>query len=192
MKKIFIIEHLEKEMWPWCIIEYENSAKLVKPNKLIITNVKEGKYKFGENADIEKKSVEDMQLDWKRVCILDPKAKVELKPEDKENFDYFVFGGILGDETFNGRTGDELTKRLPAQAEIRHIGNKQFSTDNAVFVTKLIIDGKKLNEIKMQDNAEISIKEGESVILPYCYPILKGKPQISSKLISYLKKKKEF
>ena len=31
-----------------------------------------------------------------RVCLLDPAAKADLKPEDGESFDAFVFGGILG------------------------------------------------------------------------------------------------
>lgn len=32
----------------------------------------------------------------KRVCLLDPQAKEELRPEDGEVFDVFLFGGILG------------------------------------------------------------------------------------------------
>lgn len=190
--KTFIIEHLETEMWPWCIIEYENSAELIKPHKLEITNVKSNNHSFDNKIELKKESIVDLNLDWNRVCVLDPKAKEELKPKDKDKFSYFVFGGILGDEKFNGRTGDELTSKLPKNVSLRHIGNKQFSTDNALFVTKLIIDGKELKDIKMQDGVEININEVEDVLLPYCYPMYQGKPQISSKLIEYLKNKKEF
>ena len=63
------------------------------------------------------------------------------------------------------------------------------STDNAVYVVKQIIKGKKLNEIPFQDKAEIKINDVESTILPYKYALIKGKPMISKELITYLKKK---
>ena len=189
-KPAFIIEHLEKRTWRWCEIEYENAAKLIKPYPLIITNLKKGNKVFEKFAKLEKKSIVDMDFNWERVCVLDPKAKEELKPEDKEKFDYFVFGGILGDEEFNGRTGKELTERMSKKVVLKHLGNKQFSTDNALFVSKMILDGKKLSEIKTQWQAEIEINEVESIILPYCYPLVDGKPQMSPALIRYLKLKK--
>ncbi len=188
---IFVIEHLEKEVWPWCRIEYSNAAKLIKPWKLIIANVN-SKETFGDNVEIKKESIADMKLDWRRVCVLDPKAKEVLQPSDKENFDYFLFGGILGDEEFNGRTGKELTEKLPKKVFLRHLGSKQFSTDNALLVTKMILDGKKLDQIPMQWQTEIEINDVESIILPYCYPIVNGKPQISDELVEYLKNKKGF
>ena len=36
----FIIEHLEKKLFEWCLIEYEHISKIVGKNNLIITNVK--------------------------------------------------------------------------------------------------------------------------------------------------------
>ena len=35
-------------------------------------------------------------IEGRRVCLLDPSAKVELTPEDGEKFDWYIFGGILG------------------------------------------------------------------------------------------------
>ena len=32
-----------------------------------------------------------------RICLLDPQAPAELAPEDGELFEWFVFGGILGE-----------------------------------------------------------------------------------------------
>lgn len=189
-KPTFVIEHLEKRTWRWCEIEYENAAKMIKPYPLLITNLKKGKKGFEKFAELEKKSIVDMGLNWERVCVLDPKATEVLKPEDKNKFDYFVFGGILGDEEFNGRTGKELTERMNNKIVLRHLGEKQFSTDNALFVTKMILDGKKLEDIKTQWQAEIEINEVESIILPYCYPLIEGKPQMSPALIEYLKRKK--
>ncbi|HVY01589.1 MAG TPA: SAM-dependent methyltransferase [Candidatus Nanoarchaeia archaeon] len=189
-KPTFVIEHLEKRVWRWCEIEYENASKLIKPYPLLITNLKRGKKEFSKFAKLEKKSITDLDINWERVCVLDPKATEVLKPEDKEKFDYFVFGGILGDEEFNGRTGKELTERMSKKVVLKHLGEKQFSTDNALFVTKLILDGKKLEEIKTQWQAEVDINEVESIILPYCYPLVDGKPQMSSALVEYLKRKK--
>lgn len=40
-----------------------------------------------------------------RVLLLDPKAEKELSPEDALEFDYFLFGGILGDDPPRDRTG---------------------------------------------------------------------------------------
>jgi ribosome biogenesis SPOUT family RNA methylase Rps3 len=189
-KPIFVIEHLEKRIWRWCEIEYENSAKLIAPHTLLITNLRKGKNEFSKFAKLEKRSIVDMDIDWKRVCVLDPKATTELTAEDRNKFDYFVFGGILGDEQFNGRTGKELTERMSKDVALRHLGEKQFSTDNALFVTRMILDGKKLSEIPMQWEAEVEIKDGESILLPYQYPLVDGKPQMSDKLVTYLKRKK--
>jgi len=37
------------------------------------------------------------EIKSERVCLLDPAAQTDLKPEDGEVFDAYVFGGILGD-----------------------------------------------------------------------------------------------
>lgn len=189
-KPTFVIEHLEKQVWRWCEIEYENAAKLISPYPLLITNLKRGKKSFEKFAKLEKKSIVDMDIRWERVCVLDPKATEELVPADKDKFDYFVFGGILGDEEFNGRTGKELTERMDKRVVLKHLGDRQFSTDNALFVTKMILDGKRLSEIDMKWQAEVEINDIESIILPYCYPLIDGKPQMSEALVDYLKRKK--
>ncbi len=35
----FIIEHLEPELYPWCLIEYKHISKIVGKNNLIYTNI---------------------------------------------------------------------------------------------------------------------------------------------------------
>jgi ribosome biogenesis SPOUT family RNA methylase Rps3 len=77
-------------------------------------------------------------------------------------------------------------------AESRNLGKKQFSTDNAVYVLKEIIEGKELKDIKFQNKLVLKINEIESIELPYYYPLVNGKPRISDKLINYLKNKNEF
>ncbi|MEK6899131.1 MAG: SAM-dependent methyltransferase [Nanoarchaeota archaeon] len=187
--KTFIIEHLEPKLWKWCEIEYKNISKLVGKENVWFTNIKDNGRKLVSYGKVFGKSVRTMQL--KNSCILDPDAKETLTPEIAKNYEYFIFGGILGDEKFNWRTRDELTKymkNIPAF----NLGNGQFSTDNAVLVTNEIIKGKELGEIEFKDELEIKIKKGESIILPYRYPLINGRAQISSELVRYLKKKKDF
>ncbi len=183
---IYIIEHLEKELWPWCIIEYEQISKTIGKEKVWFTNIKaRDKHKLSNFGKVFVESVKTLNL--KRTCILDPDAKTILKTSDKDNFDYFVFGGILGDNPPRKRTYPELTIFMK-NSETRNIGKEQFSTDNAVFVVNEILKGKKFEEMNFIDEAEIKLNKIESIGLPYRYPILNGKPRISKKLISYLKK----
>ena len=71
-----------------------------------------------------------------RVCLLDPKAPKPLGPEDGELFDWFLYGGILGDDPPRDRTA-ELRK---LGFEGRHLGPVQMTTDTAVGVTKIIVE----------------------------------------------------
>lgn len=190
MESIFIIEHLEPELFPWCIYEYEHISKIVGSNNLFFTNIKKSDAsklsKFGSVFD---KSVKDLKLE--KVCVLDPESNTTLSASDKSKFQYFVFGGILGDYPPKKRTKAELTKFLP-QAETRNIGKAQMATDNAVFVTKEILNGKSFSDLKFQDNLTIQINKIESTDLPYRYVLKNGKPLISEKVVKYLKNKKEF
>lgn len=93
-----------------------------------------------------------------KVCLLDPKAPLVLSPADGAPgaFEFFLFGGILGDDPPRDRTG-ELRK---LGFETRHLGSVQMTTDTVSFrrflsyrelaetllqalgVTKIIIDDK--------------------------------------------------
>src|SRR3989344_4588506 len=39
-KQIYIIEHLEQKLWPWCVIEYKHISKIAGKNNLWFTNIK--------------------------------------------------------------------------------------------------------------------------------------------------------
>jgi len=187
----FIIEHLEPEIYKWCLIEYKNISKIVGKNNLWFTNIKKNGKNIKElkkHGKIFSKSVKDMEL--VSACVLDPEAKKLLTPKDKNKFRYFIFGGILGDYPPKKRTKKELTKFIKGNA--RNIGKKQFSTDNAVFVVNEILKGKEMKEMKFKNKIEIKINKIESIILPYYYPIIRGKPMISQAIIKYLKRKKDF
>lgn len=62
-----------------------------------------------------------------KVCLLDPRAPRVLSPADGAPgvFEYFLFGGILGDDPPRDRTG-ELRK---LGFETRHLGSVQMTTD---------------------------------------------------------------
>ncbi len=186
----YIIEHLEPKMWKWCQIEYKHISQMVGRPNLWITNVKKGSIPLQKCGKVIKKSV--VQLPLSKACVLDPDAEKILTPVDARNFDCFIFGGILGNDPPQKRTGPELTSLFMYPIETRNIGSKQMSTDNAVAVVQQIVQGKKLEQLPFQDGIEIDLKEGESIIFPYRYLIVDGKPLISTELVEYLKRKKGF
>lgn len=189
---IYIIEHLEKSVYPWCLIEYKNISKIVGKENLWFTNIKrqsKAAEELKQYGKVIKESVTKLNL--KDPCILDPEASKLLVPEEAKSFNYFIFGGILGDYPPRKRTTPELTSKIK-NAEARNIGKAQFSTDNAVLVTKKIADGTPFEQIEFQDTLTIKINDIESIDLPYSYPIINGKPQISEELVKLLKRKKGF
>ena len=143
----------------------------------------------------EKKRIFELGLNANKFCILDPDTEKVLTPEDAKRFDYFIFGGILGDDPPQKRTGPELSYFMP-NVEKRHIGDKQMSTDNAVLTTKLILDGKNFEEINFIDSPELQFDEFRFLELPYRYVNVGTKekpiPQMSKKLFQFLKNKKGF
>ena len=189
---IYVIEHLEPKLWEWCEIEYKHISKIVGKDNLLITNIKskeeQEKLKSYARVKSDGKSIREIkEISLKNVCILDPEAEKELNPEDAKSFDYFIFGGILGDFPARKRTEVELTKFIP-KAEKRNIGNGQFPTDNAVYVVKQIASGIPLSKMKFKDEIEVRINKIESTIFPFRYVLINNKPLISKELIAYLKK----
>ena len=187
---IYIIEHLETDLYEWCIIEYKHISKIVGKENLWITNLPKGSPQLSLYAKIISESVTKLKLDSKEICILDPEAESTLTTADKNNFKYFIFGGILGDHPPRKRTQDELTKFIP-NVQTRNIGKEQMSTDNAVYVVHKILSGTPIEKIQFQDEIEIPLRDGESTIFPYRYALVNGKPLISPELIKYLKNKED-
>ena len=188
MKQIFIIEHLEPRVWNWCKIEYKSISDIVGKENLWFTNIKR-KNKYLEGlGKVFKQSVRELGL--KEACVLDPEAKEMLTPKDSEKFKYFIFGGILGDYPPKKRTKKELTQFL--NFETRHIGKKQFPTDNAVLVVKKISQGRRFEDMEFKENLNIPVNEFLSVDLPFLYVVEDGKPFIRPAIVNYLKKKKGF
>ncbi len=196
----FIIEHLEPELFEWCFIEYEHISEIVGNNNLVFTNIKnkdnQNKLRKLGNVFNEKFSElnEKLNFNKNKICILSQYAKKTLETNDKNRFEYFVFGGILGDKPAKRRTGDILKelKDNKIKFEERNLGSAQMPTDNAVYASKKILDGAKLNDLKFIDEVEVQINENESVSLPFRYIVDNNNLIISEKLVEHLRKRKEF
>jgi len=184
----YVIEHLEDELYEWCIIEYRHISKIVGKDNLIFTNIKTNDAeRIKDIGKCYQQKVSELKL--KKACVLDPEAEKTLNPDDSKNFEYLVFGGILGDHPPKQRTKKELAVQ---GAERRNIGKEQFSTDNAAAVCRNIVSGIPIEKMKFIENIEIDIAEGESVQFPFKYLIVAGKPLVSEELIQYMKENEGF
>lgn len=189
----FIIEHLESELYKWCLIEYEHISTIIGKNNLILTNINKRYFKkLKKYGTIYEKSI--CELNFENICVLSQYSKKTLTTKDKNKFQYFVFGGILGDNPAKKRTSTIIKnlKNKKIKFETRNLGNKQVPTDAAVFIAKKILEGKKLSDFKFVDKIEIEINENESVALPFRYVVDDNKLIINEKLVEYLRRKKEF
>lgn len=100
----FIVEHLDPEMGPWSLLEYQSIAEesALAGAAFYLSSVPKTSHfppelKAAKNLTLEHRSVEDIYSKAKhRVCLLDPAAEKELSPQDGNLFDAFLFGGILG------------------------------------------------------------------------------------------------
>ncbi|RMD58469.1 hypothetical protein D6825_00740 [Candidatus Woesearchaeota archaeon] len=180
----YIVEHLEPEVYPWCILEYKHASRTVGKENLLITNVKDKRLE--EFSQTTEKSVKEIKLE--RACVLDPEAPEKLTPEKAKEFENFIFGGILGDNPPRARTKEELQLNYPRY----NLGEKQMSTDTAIIVTHKIVMGEPLEKMKFKNGITINIAEGEEVQLPYSYLVVDGKPLIAPGLEKMLKEQESF
>ncbi len=189
----FVIEHLEPELYEWCLIEYQHISKIVGKNNLIFTNInKKDIKKLKRYSVVFDKSFTKLRLN--NICVLSQYSKKTLTTNDKNKFEYFVFGGILGDSPSKKRTQKLINnlKKNKIKFSTRNLGDRQMPTDVAAFVTKKILEGKKLDDFKFVDELEIEINENESITLPFRYVVDNNKLIINEKLVEYLRKRKEF
>lgn len=184
----FVIEHLEPKLSEWLFIEYSHAAKIVGNERLLITNVKKARElrKLNKIARVDHGRVHEI-FKQRELIVLDPQARRGLSPTDFSGKRAVVVGGILGDDPPLGRTRELLTQFLPG-ALARNLGKGQLAIDGAVYVAKQVSDGKSLKEVSVQLGLEIKLSKTRSTFLPYAFPLVKGKPLISGRLITYLKR----
>lgn len=121
-----------------------------------------------------------------RVCLLDPKAEKELAPEDGDGrFEWFLFGGILGDDPPRDRTAELRKLGFPN----RHLGPVQMTTDTALGATKMVVQDKvPLQEIPYVDFPTIVFNAKESVEMPFRYIVRNGQPVLPVGMREHLQK----
>ncbi|KAK4054415.1 hypothetical protein OIV83_000909 [Microbotryomycetes sp. JL201] len=162
----------------WVSLEYSQMLKLAAPSKVVFSSLskqsvasldrlltQKGAQPQQFEADTRNISqlIKDQGVDMARVCLLDPKGEKELEPQDIESFDWFLFGGILGDDPPRG----ELRK---LGFTGRRLGPVQMTTDTALGVTKLIVqDGIPYEKIPFVDHPTIKFDDHESVEMPFRY-----------------------
>jgi len=174
-----VIENLEP-LGKWVLYEYEHSYE-VAGDLLLITNARIEGLPSTERRFYE-------VFDLNKVIILDPKAERKLEPEDLVEKDAVVIGGILGDHPPKGRTWQLLSSKFP-QAEVRNLGKLQLPIDNAVLVTKLVMEGKRLEEIEIARGLKFEcsfLRAKRTVVLPFGYVVYEGKPFVSMKVLKLL------
>jgi len=122
-KYCIIVEHLDPELEDWQILEYRCIAEESQSQSwdFLLSGLESAtqvqKLLDLPSTNLTEQSVEALystQDQRKRVCLLDPKAAQDLSPEDGEEFDIFLFGGILGDDPPRGihKSPDEPMARL--------------------------------------------------------------------------------
>ncbi|KAF4345440.1 carboxypeptidase D [Fusarium beomiforme] len=186
--KTFIVEHLDPELGPWSELEYLAIARETQATQgsFILSSLPPT---FQVPTDLasntaftaEQRGVEELYAANKsRVCLLDPSAAKDLSPEDGENFDAFLFGGIL-DRT------SELRKK---GFEGRRLGPKQMTTDTAVRVTRIVVQDKvPLDQVPYLDFPELKFNEHESTEMPFRYVKGEdGKPIMPKGMVELIQK----
>ncbi|KAI9789676.1 MAG: hypothetical protein M1816_005851 [Peltula sp. TS41687] len=174
--KTYVIEHLDPEMEPWSILEYrciaEETHQAGNGAWCYLSSVPESlqlpdELKGLPSLKVSHHEAESLFADrTEKVCLLDPAADKELSPEDGEEFDVFLFGGILGDDPPRDRTSQLRNKGFRG----RRLGPKQMTTDTAVRVTRMVVEEKfPLDQIPYVDDADIELDEHESVEMPFRY-----------------------
>lgn len=191
----YVIEHMEEGFSEWVILEYSQIIREVGRENLILTSLPEST----TEQDIPPQ-LRDLGLIWtteeciaidgglpkSRVCLLDPAAEQDLAPLDKQSFDYFVFGGILGSHPRIDRTGI-LRKKYGFAG--RRLGALQMTTDTAVRATKIIIEEQtEFQQIAFIDYPEIKFNKYESTEMPFRYVMNpQGEPVLAMGMLKLIK-----
>ncbi|KAK7052999.1 hypothetical protein VNI00_004320 [Paramarasmius palmivorus] len=193
----YVIEHMEddddisKTVPPWVNLEYAHMRTLAgSGSKVYFTNLSKSsaqnlETKFGSTKEDEAEAKcyttsvldlikQELGGSLEKVCLLDPKAEKELSPEDGDGrFEWFLFGGILGDDPPRDRTGELRVLGFPG----RRLGPVQMTTDTALGVTKRVVQDKiLLDKIDYIDYPTIRFNSKESVEMPFRYMTKESQP----------------
>ncbi|KAF7305164.1 hypothetical protein MKEN_01231600 [Mycena kentingensis (nom. inval.)] len=187
----YVIEHMEEDdvdtpraIPPWVELEYAHMRTLAGPSAHVhFTHLSTASSNSLSTVFVPADGLADASCYQKgvldliqerlgedaigKVCLLDPKAEKELAPEDGDGrFEWFLFGGILGDDPPRDRTSELRVLGFPT----RHLGPVQMTTDTALGVTKKVVHDKiPLDAIPYINFPTIRFNAKESVEMPFRY-----------------------
>ena len=176
MVKIYI-EHCEPALSKWLWLEYRHASKLAGRENIAFCNVKDER---------ERRLLEKLGEVYEESVILDPEAVLPLTPSDFKIFSNMVVGGILGDHPPQGRTFKLISSKMRG-VSTRNLGRRQLSIDSSVYMALRVAEDIPLSGIPMKRRLIIKVNEHHSIMLPYTYPLVEGKPLVAPGLIKYLK-----
>lgn len=178
---IYVIEHMETEISPWVRNEYTRMMQDVGAANLMFTNMKpnvncsnydDESMSFLSKSKLISETFQEfhdaIDGDRTRAVLLDERSESLLSPDDAGTFQYFLFGGILGNV-------DELdmdkTKELRIQGyTLRHLGKEQMTTPTALAVTHQILSKKiQFDDINFIDRPEYEVNDSETLVIPFRY-----------------------
>lgn len=103
------------------------------------------------------------------VCFMDMRGASLLSPEDAKQFQFVIFGGILGDHPPKDRAGDFRANF----SNVRSLGPVQMTTDTALLVSREILEeGKQLEKLKFTTDPEIPTDNSVKKYLDIRMPLL--------------------
>ncbi|KAH7905243.1 SAM-dependent RNA methyltransferase [Hygrophoropsis aurantiaca] len=191
----YVIEHMEedeatpKSLPPWVELEYAHMITLAGQSARVhfthlsqnsgrslgerLASLGHTSASFEIHTDSILAVLKEKNVPLSKVCLLDPKAEMALHPDDGQEFEWFLFGGILGDDPPRDRTSELRQLGFPT----RHLDSVQMTTDTALGVTKRVIqDQVPLNNIPYIDFPTIKFNAKESVEMPFRYILQNESP----------------
>jgi ribosome biogenesis SPOUT family RNA methylase Rps3 len=121
----YCIEHLEQDINEWSYTEYLHCKSKV-PLRIYYNEVQDIPPEL-EDVMVKGSALELLK---EKTVLLDPLSPTTLSPDD--DFEYVLFGGILGDDPPQDHTG--ILRRMGFAT--RNLGPVQMTTDTAVMVTR--------------------------------------------------------
>lgn len=182
-----IIENREPAISDWLLAEYGHSASIWPGT--VFTNVTDGGMAAALQTMGRPVAADVLGYTGGKGCIiLDHQSEVELGPDDFNDADFIVVGGILGYDKPMGRTREFITSRFDRDNNrFRNLGKVQLTIDSAVFVARAIFLGASLGELDITTEVEVKWDDVHSTILPYGYPVVDGRVLLTPGLVDILR-----
>ena len=196
-----VIEHLDEELFDWCIKEYLDIFEFLgkERDRLLVTNMSLDASKklcsaeplIQTTSKTIKELVDSGEIPFERVCLLDSETDKRAAPTDRDEFDYILVGGILGNvEEFDFDKTKELRKH---GFKSRHLGEVQMPTNTATRVAIRVMDrGEPFDSLRFIDYPEFKLSKRERIVMPFRYEESAGQPLLPPGVLEIIKRETSF